>query len=757
MRIVDRVDALEYHSRSPSGKIQVSPTKPTGTQMDLSLAYTPGVAWVCQEIAADESASYKYTARGNLVAVVTNGTAVLGLGNIGPAAAKPVMEGKAVLFKRFADIDVFDIELAATDIDDVVRVVKALEPTFGGINLEDIKAPECFEIERRLRAQMSIPVFHDDQHGTAIIVGAALLNALELTGKSLDSVSVVFSGAGAAALGCLRLLLELGLRRDSVILTDKDGVVYRGRDAMDDSKASFASDTEARTLGDALFGADVLIGLSAGGVVSAEMLRGMAPNPIVFALANPVPEVSWEDAHAGRPDVLMATGRSDYPNQVNNVLGFPSVFRGALDVRASDINMPMMIAAARALASLAREDVPDSVLKAYGLTELAFGRTYLIPKPFDRRVLLRVAPAVARAAIDSGVARAPIGDFDSYRRHLQTLISRRLELMQQVIDRARKAPRRVVFPEGEHPKILRAAKILIEEGIAHPILLARRERVLGPLEELRVPLDRLTIVHAEASERFDDYAEYLHELRRRQGVTRQDARKLMRSRNYFGSMDVLRGHADGLISGLTQDYPETIRPALRIIGTRQGVNRVAGAYVLILRDRLLFLADTTVNIDPTPEDLAGIALLTAEFVRDFQVTPRVAMLSFSNFGSNRHEQARKVRRAVELAKQRDPSLEIDGEMQADTAVVPELLMQDYSWSALTGPANVLIFPDLSSANIAYKLLWRLSDAEAIGPILLGMDRPVHVLQRGAEVTDIVNMAAICVSDAQQRERRMAGP
>ncbi len=751
---IDREDALEYHSRPPRGKLQVVPTKPTGTQRDLSLAYTPGVAFACQAIAADPDASYRYTARGNLVAVISNGTAVLGLGNIGPGAGKPVMEGKAVLFKRFADLDVFDLEIAATDPDEVVRVVKALEPTFGGINLEDIKAPECFEIEQRLKREMGIPVFHDDQHGTAIISAAALLNALELAGKRLDEVKVVFSGAGAAALGCLRLYLELGLRKEAVILTDVDGVVYRGRTVgMDEAKAELAADTPARTLAEALEGADVLIGLSAGGIVSGDALRRMARDPIVFAMANPVPEIGWDEAHEARPDVIMATGRSDLPNQVNNVLGFPSVFRGALDVRASDINVPMMLAATRALAALAREDVPDSVLKAYGLPSLRFGRECLIPKPFDRRVLLEVAPAVARAAMASGVSRVPIADFEAYRRHLETLISRRLEIMHNVLDQARRSPRRVVFPEGEHPKILRAAKILVEEGIAHPVLLARREAIREPLAELDLPPEQLTIVHVDSSERLEDYARRLFERRRRHGVTLNTARRLMRSRSYFGTMMVAAGDADGLISGLTQEYPDTIRPALQIIGTRPGVDRVAGAYVLVFRDRILFLADTTVNIEPGPEVLAEIALLTADLARELQVEPRVAMLSFSNFGSNRHPQAQKVRRAVELIKRLDPELEVDGEMQADTAVSGEILRQDYPWSDLKGPANVLIFPELNSANMAYKLLWRLGEAEAIGPILLGMDQPIHVLQSGMEVADIVNLTAICVADAQRRERR----
>ncbi len=743
-------DALAYHSRGRKGKIQVVPTKPTNTQRDLSLAYSPGVAYPCKEIQRDPLLAYEYTAKGNLVAVISNGTAVLGLGNIGPAAGKPVMEGKAILFKRFADIDVFDIELATEDPEELIRAVKLLEPSFGGINLEDIRAPECFEIERRLVETMDIPVFHDDQHGTAIISGAALLNALQLAGKPIAEVRIVFSGAGAAALSCARLYVALGARPENLVLSDLAGVVYRGRrELMDPWKEAFAADTPARTLAEAMAGADVFIGLSAAGVVTPDMVRSMARDPIVFAMANPDPEIGYDEARAARPDAIVATGRSDYPNQVNNVLGFPFIFRGALDVRATDIDDGMQLAAVRALADLAHEDVPDSVLRAYGLDALRFGREYLIPKPVDHRVLLRVPPAVARAAMDSGVARVPIADFAVYQRRLETLISRRLELMRGILDRAKRDPKRVVFPEGEHDQILRAAKILVDEGMAHPILLARREVIAGKLRDLELPEDRVTILHNESSELFEPYARRLHEMRRRDGLTLVDARKLMRLRNYFGSMMVEQGDADGLISGLTRSYPETIRPALQIIDTRPGVSRVSGAYILIFQERLLFLADTTVNIDPSPEELAEITTLTVEFVRRFGIVPRVALLSFSNFGSNAHAAARKVRRAVELVAARDPQLEVDGEMQADTALVESLLQESYSWSRLKGPANVLIFPELQSANIAYKLIWRLAGAEAIGPILLGMGKPVHVLQAGVEVADIVNLTALCVVDAQE--------
>jgi malate dehydrogenase (oxaloacetate-decarboxylating)(NADP+) len=755
MKKISREDALEYHSRGRKGKIQVVPTKPTASQWDLSLAYSPGVAVPCKEIERDPLLAYQYTAKGNLVAVISNGTAVLGLGNIGALAGKPVMEGKGVLFKRFADIDVFDLEIATTDPEELIRTVKLLEPTFGGINLEDIRAPDCFEIERRLKAEMSIPVFHDDQHGTAIISGAALLNALDLIGKAIADVRIVFSGAGAAALSCAKLYIKLGARRENIILCDSHGVVWAGRgEGMDPYKAELAAATELRTLAEALVEADVFIGLSVAGVVTQDMVRSMARDPIVFAMANPDPEIGYDEARAARPDAIVATGRSDFPNQVNNVLGFPFLFRGALDVRATDINDAMELAAVHALAALAREDVPDRVLKAYGLESLALGREYLIPKPFDYRVLLRVPPAVAKAAMESGVARVPIDDFDQYHRRLEKLISRRLEVMRGIVDRAKRDPKRVVFPEGEHDKILRAAKILVEDGIAHPILLARREVIADRLRALDLSESRLTVIHTESSDKFEAYAQRLHELRRRDGMTLEEARKRVRLRNYYGSLMVEQGDADGLISGLTQSYPETIRPALQIIDTRPGVRRVSGAYILILNERIFFLADTTVNIEPSPEELAEIALLTVGFARRFGVVPRVAMLSFSNFGSNTHPAAVKVRRATEIVSRLDPELEVDGEMQADTAVFESILHETYPWSRLKEPANILIFPELQSANIAYKLIWRLANAEAIGPILLGMAKPVHVLQSGLEVSDIVNMTALCVVDAQERE---AGP
>ena len=688
-------EALDYHSEGRKGKLEVVPTKPTATQKDLSLAYSPGVAQPCLEIEKDPLKVFDYTARGNLVAVISNGTAVLGLGDIGPLASKPVMEGKAVLFKRFADIDVFDLEIDTQDVDEFVRTVKLLEPTFGGVNLEDIKAPECFEIEQRLKEELSIPAFHDDQHGTAIISAAALLNAMELVNRKASDLLMVISGAGAAAVACRALYVRLGVDPAKIIVCDSKGVIFKGREVgMNAIKETLAVETEARSLADAMVGANVFIGLSVKGLVSQDMLRSMATDPIVFALANPDPEISYEDATAARDDVIMATGRSDFPNQVNNVLGFPFIFRGALDVRATDINEEMKLAAVNALAEMAREDVPDSVLKAYGLRSLRFGREYLIPKPFDHRVLLRVAPAVAKAAMDTDVARVAIDDFRAYSRRLETLISRRFELMRGLLDRARRDPRRIVFAEGEHPKILRTAKILVDRGIAHPVLLARREMVADLMQQLDLSESDVTLIHNEAPESreaFERYAEALQRKRCRDGVTLEDAHKLMRSRNYFGSMMVELGEADGLISGLTQHYNDTVRPALQIVGLQEGAGRVSGAYILLFRDKVLFLADTTVNIDPSAEELAEIAILTAKFVRRFRIEPQVAMLSFSNFGSNHHPNATKVRRAVERVHELDPDLMIDGEMQADTAVLGSVLEETYPWSNLKGPANVLIF------------------------------------------------------------------
>jgi malate dehydrogenase (oxaloacetate-decarboxylating)(NADP+) len=752
MRKVTREEALEYHSRGRKGKIEVVSTKPCRTQEDLSLAYSPGVADPCLAIAEDPDKVYDYTAKGNLVAVISNGTAVLGLGNIGPLAGKPVMEGKGVLFKRFADIDVFDIEIGSEDPKVVIETVAAISPTFGGINLEDIKAPECFEIEEELKRRLQIPVFHDDQHGTAIISAAALLNALEIVGKKIGEVKVVFAGAGASAIACAKLYLSYGVKKENLRLVDRTGVIYTGRADVNKYKKLFEVDTKERTLADALAGADVFVGLSTKGTVTGEMLKPMARDPIVFALANPDPEITPEEAKAARPDVIMATGRSDYPNQVNNVLGFPFIFRGALDVRASEINEAMKMAASKALASLAKMDVPDSVSKAYGGQSFRFGREYLIPKPFDFRVLLWVSPAVAEAAMESGVARRPITDMSAYLRKLEAMLSRSREVMSVVIEKARQDPKRIVFPEGEHPKILRAAKILAEEGICRPILLARDKEAEKLAKDLQVPLDKVDLIFSEVSEKLPGYAKRLMELRRRRGVTEESALRQVRIRNVFAPLMLDAGDADGVISGLTQSYPDTIRPALQIVGTAPGVRRVSGLYILMLKDnQTFFFADTTVNIDPTAEDLAEIALLTADAVRRFDIEPRVALVSFSTFGSNTHASAIKASRAVELIRAASPDLPVDGEMQADFAVMPEMLEANYPWARVRSP-NILIFANLEAANAAYKLVWRLAGAEAIGPILLGMARPVHVLQRGVDVHDIVNMAAIAVVDAQEKSQ-----
>ena len=751
-------DALAYHSSPPAGKLATIATKPCRTQHDLSLAYSPGVAVPCLEIARDPSLVYKYTAKGNLVGVVSNGTAVLGLGNIGPAAGKPVMEGKGVLFKRFADIDVFDIELATENPDEIIRTCQLMEPTFGGINLEDIKAPECFYIEEELRRTMKIPVFHDDQHGTAIISGAAMLNALELAGKRIDLVKVVFNGAGASGISCANHYVKLGISLRNIVMCDTKGVIYKGRrEGMNSYKERFAVETEARTLADALVGADVFFGLSSGNCVTPEMLLTMARDPIVFALANPDPEIAYDVALAARPDAIVATGRSDFPNQVNNVLGFPFIFRGALDVRATTVNDQMELAATKALAALAREDVPDAVRRAYGVERLEFGREYIIPKPFDARVLIWEASAVAQAAMETGVAQAPI-DIHEYREQLERRLGKAHEVMRVMIQKAQRQPKCVVFPEGEEPKILRAAQILIDEKIARPILLGDEDRIRSRIGELRLHLleqNTIEIVDPARSQRLPAYAEEMFSLRQRRGVTRREAAQLILNRNVFGSMMVRLGDADALVGGLTQHYPDTIRPALQVIEVRHGWRRVSGVYVLITpKGDIYFLADATVNIEPDAEDLAEIAVGTAEMARRFDVEPRVALLSFSNFGSSRHPLAEKVRKAVELVRQRAPGLMVDGEMQADTALTPEIIDETFPFSTLKGAANVLIFPNLEAGNIAYKLLARIGGVELIGPILMGLSRPVHVLQRGAEVKDIVNVAAIAVVDAQDAPTRI---
>jgi malate dehydrogenase (oxaloacetate-decarboxylating)(NADP+) len=750
--MIRKQDALDYHSQGRKGKIEVISTKPCATQRDLSLAYTPGVAEPCREIEANPDDAYKYTAKGNLVGVISNGTAVLGLGDIGALAGKPVMEGKGVLFKRFADIDVFDIELNSHNPDDIIKAVQMLEPTFGGINLEDIKAPECFYIEEALKKVMNIPVFHDDQHGTAIISGAALVNALEVVGKKIDKVRVVFSGAGAAGIACAKLYEKLGVKRDNILLVDTKGVVYKGRtEGMNKYKEYFALDTEARTLADAMKGADVFCGVSAKGIVTKDMVKSMADKPIVFAMANPDPEITYEDATSVRDDLIMATGRSDYPNQVNNVLGFPFIFRGALDVRATAINDEMKIAASHALAKLAKEDVPDSVIRVYGGKRIEFGREYIIPKPFDPRVLLWETVAVAKAAMDTGVARTPIADFEAYKDSLEARLGKTREIMRFFIHKAQRAPKRIVFPEGEEDKILRAANIIVEEKIATPILLGSRTLIHQRISDLGLDLDGVEIINPGKSPKFSAYVSGYYELRKRKGITQPDAERQVKTHNVFGMMMVREGDADGLISGLTQPYPETVRPALQIIGTKEGVRRIAGLYMMVFKNQTLFIADATVNIDPTAEDLAEIALLTAERVKRIDIVPRIAMLSFSNFGSTQHPLTEKVRRATQIVKQRAPELIVDGEMMADTAMSSEILNQLFPFSSLKEPANILICPDLTSANIAYKLLSRVGGASAIGPILLGIRKPVYLLAPGVEVNDIVNISAMAVFASQHEK------
>jgi len=742
-------NSLEYHASGRKGKIEVIATKPCQTAQDLSLAYSPGVAEPCLAIQKNPADAYKYTAKGNLVAVVSNGTAVLGLGNLGALAGKPVMEGKGILFKRFADIDVFDIELDTEDPDEIIKACQLLEPTFGGINLEDIKAPECFYIEETLKKTMNIPVFHDDQHGTAIISAAALLNALELTGKKIEDIRIVVNGAGASANSCAKLAIALGVKPNNMIMCDTKGVIYKGRvEGMNPYKALFAADTPFRTLEEAAAGADVLFGLSVKGAFTPEMVASLAPNPIIFAMANPDPEITPEEAHAVRNDVIMATGRSDYPNQVNNVLGFPFIFRGALDVHASSINEEMKLAAVKALASLAREEVPDSVCKAYGNTKFSFGRDYIIPKPFDPRVLLHVAPAIAQAAMDSGVARQPIEDMAKYIEKLEATQGKSKEIMRTLINKAKSDPKRVVFPDSENEKILRAAQVLVEEGIAKPILVGDKIKIDAKLAELNIELD-VPIIDPDTSELTALYAQKLSKMRERKGMTLSEADRILhrRSHMHFGSMMVHMGDADTLLAGIESHYPETIRPALQVIGKEDHLSSVHGLYMMVFKNGIFFMADTTVTIDPTAEELAETAILTAEKVRILDIEPRVAMLSFSNFGSTNHPQAVKVRRAVEIIKKQAPDLMVDGEMQADTAVVQEIL-DGFSFSKLKSPANILIFPDLNSGNICYKLLRRIGGAEAIGPILMGMKKPVHVLQRGDDVEDIVNMAAIAVVDSQ---------
>ncbi len=751
MTKVTREEALEYHHLDGKpGKVSVVPTKPMETQRDLSLAYTPGVAVPVLEIERDAELAYEYTSKGNLVAVITNGTAILGLGDRGALASKPVMEGKGVLFKRFADVDVFDIEINSHDPDVIIQTVAAISPTFGGINLEDIKAPECFYIEETLKALLDIPVFHDDQHGTAIISGAALVNGLEVVGKKLDEAHITISGAGASAISCAELMIRLGARRENIILVDTRGVVYKGRvEGMNKYKERLANETSKRSLAEAVRDADVFFGLSIADILTPEMVKTMAERPLIFAMANPDPEIKYELAKEARPDAIVATGRSDYPNQINNVLGFPYIFRGALDVRARAINEEMKVAASKALSALTKEDVPDSVLRAYGLEALKFGPDYIIPKPLDPRVLLWESPAVARTAMETGVARKPI-DLEEYRQQLAYRQGLGEQVRYYIMNAARSASpkKRIVFAEGEETKIIRAAAQILDEGIGIPILVGREWVIRGKLQSLGLEDDML-IVDPENYPRFELYAEEYSKLRQRKGVTISHARRRILEPNVFTSMMVKMGDADASVSGLTFDYPDVIRPALRIHHTQPGKRIAAGVYIMIVGKRTFLFTDATVNIDPSAEDLADIAFLVADFARQLQLEPRVALLSFSNFGSTPHPNSDKVRQAVELIRARGADFPVDGEMQADTAVVPELIDQRYPFSQVRD-ANVLVFPSLEAANIAYKLLARLGNAQAIGPILLGVGAPVHVLQTGDDVRNIVNIAAVAVMDAASR-------
>ena len=745
--------ALEYHAKGRPGKIEVVPTKEAKAQRDLSLAYSPGVAEPCKEIAANKENVYKYTAKGNLVAVISNGTAVLGLGDIGPEASKPVMEGKGVLFKIFADIDVFDIEINEKDPDKFVEIVKALEPTFGGINLEDIKAPECFYIEKKLKEFMHIPVMHDDQHGTAIISAAALLNALELQKKKIEKAKFVVNGAGAAAISCCRLYESLGAKHENFLMFDRKGVLHNGRDDIDELKQSYANAKGEMTLAEAMKDADVFIGLSAGNCVTADMVKSMAKNPIVFAMANPDPEISWEDATGARKDVIMATGRSDYPNQVNNVLGFPYIFRGALDVRADRINEEMKLAAVRALAELAKTAVPDIVNMAYAEKNISFGPDYIIPKPVDPRLLSTVAPAVAKAAIASGVAQNRIEDWDAYENELNRRLGLDNQVMRVVGNKARRNPKRIVFAEADNLKILKSAQIIYDEGIGYPILLGDETKIKLIAAEGGVDIEGLPILDPRSEstlEKRNQYGDLFFQKRGRKGFNAYEAKKVMRDRNYFGCMMVEFGDADCMISGLAKNYPDTIRPALHTIGTEEGVGKIAGMYLMLTKKGPLFLADTTVNFNPTPEELSEITLMVAKEVRQFNITPRIAMLSYSNFGSSNSPEAKLVADARRIIKQKMPSLIVDGEMQASVAFNNELMKENYPFCELVDKnVNTLIFPNLASGNIAYNLLKELDTADAIGPILLGLKKPVHILQLGSSVRSIVNMAMIAVVDAQK--------
>ena len=747
-------EALEYHAQGRPGKIEVVPTKNHSSQRDLSLAYSPGVAEPCVQINKNKDNVYKYTAKGNLVAVISNGTAVLGLGDIGPEASKPVMEGKGLLFKIFADIDVFDIEVDASDVDTFVKTVKAISPTFGGINLEDIKAPECFEIERRLKEELSIPIMHDDQHGTAIISAAALLNALELANKKISNIKVVVNGAGAAAMSCARLYVSLGVKKENIVMLDSKGVIRQNREILTAEKVEFATNRRINTLEQAMIKSDVFLGLSMGNVVSVEMVQSMAKNPILFALANPDPEISYKEAVNAREDIIMATGRSDNPNQVNNVLGFPYIFRGALDVRATCINEEMKLAAVKAIAELTKEPVPEAVNLAYGEQSITFGKEYIIPKPLDTRLITSVAPAVAKAAINSGVAQEEIPNWEKYKLELNNRLGLDNKFIRSITNRARRNPKRVVFAEAEHYKILKAAQQVRDEGIAEPILLGKKNLILELIEENALELDGVTIIDPKSDaeeKRRCEFADIFFKKRQRKGVTQFEARKLMRERNYFGSMLVEMGDADALVSGITRNYPSTLRPALQIIGTEEGVDKVAGMFVMNTKKGTLFLADTTININPSAEELANIAKLTAKTVKRFNMKPRIAMLSYSNFGSSQTIGSKKITEATELLKKENKNMVIDGEIQADFALNKEKRDNVFPFSDLKENANTLIFPNLEAGNIAYKMIQELDDAEAIGPILIGMKKPVHILQLGCSVREIVNMVTIAVVDAQTKK------
>ncbi len=746
---ITKEEALLYHSSWRVGKIEVIPSKPCLTSRDLSLAYTPGVAEPCREIHKNVEDVYKYTAKGNLVAVLSNGTAVLGLGNIGAEAGKPVMEGKGVLFKRFADIDVFDIEVDSHDPQEVIKVCQLLEPTFGGINLEDIKAPECFEIEETLKATMKIPVFHDDQHGTAIISCAALINAVELAGKKIDEVNIVVNGAGASAISCCKHYIKAGAKRENIWMFDTKGCVSEERTDLNKYKREFAQKKSYPTLADAMKEADVFIGLSVGGVVSKEMVKSMAKNPIIFAMANPDPEIMYDDAISARDDLIMATGRSDFPNQVNNVLGFPFIFRGALDVRAVRINDEMKMAATVALARLAKEKVPEMVIKAYGGEEFSFGKNYIIPKPFDPRVLWYVAPAVAKAAIETGVAKIKEMDWVAYEEQLKERLGLSKEIVRVMIHKAQRKPKKVVYPEGEEENIIRAAHSVYSDGIAKPVLLGNKNKIESEIQRIGYDLNEFEIIEPQTCGKCEEYAKEFFKRRQRKGATLYDSKEVIKKNNYYGSMMLALGDADAMISGFSTSYPNTIKPALQCIGVKEGLSVVSGMYIVIAKKETYFFSDCTVNVNPNPQQLSEIAISAADAVKSFDVEPKIAMLSFSNFGSAPYPESLKVKEAIKIVKAKRPDLIIDGEMQADTAVVPEILEKTFPFTEIKGGANVLIFPNLDSANIAYKLMARIGQATVIGPILLGMNKPVHVLQRGATVDDIINMTAIAVVDAQK--------